>query len=113
MTDDNRTAVTLGLFLLVLCLWLLAPGCGGATHQPPAGELRGVAIQHASSTNDAATWDFRARVDGGLVTTPSWVADLRYDSRQVRAGHATWWLADAPESCTDEEATWCVVRGAR
>lgn len=97
---------------------LLASGCSNRAPLPPEGRYQVHAIAHATTYDrhggvldtHHCSW---AEVVGTEVYTPAWVADQRYDSRQLRAGRTTWWLADRPETCSDEHATWSVVRGER
>ena len=112
MTDNRDNAAPMAILSLLLILFgALFGGCARQAPPPECVDLRGVAIQHpAPHWNDGTTTPFRAVYDGTLVQTPAWVAAPRYDSRQVRLGRRTWWLADRPDSTTDTMAAWEVAR---
>ena len=111
--DDGPplSLVALGVFVA-----LLLGGCSQRQGPPPeCVTLQGHAIQHATLYDahhgtGAESTPFRAVYDGALIQTPAWVAAPRYDSRQVRDGRRTWWLASKPDSTTDTMAAWEVAR---
>lgn len=78
--------------------------------------LDGVARRHASLFEARAglsseRWYFSAELlDAHAVLVPAWVASLAVESRVVRCGRWTAWLADRPESVTDSVAVYRIVR---
>jgi hypothetical protein len=101
----------LALALLLLVGALLGQGCVRQAPPPECVTLDGRAIRHATPhIDDGTSTPFHAVYDGTLVQTPAWVTAPRYDSRQVRLGKRTWWLADRPDSVGDDVAAWEVAR---
>jgi hypothetical protein len=108
--SDDCTPPILALALLLLVGALLVQGCVRQAPPPECVTLYGRAIQHATEHYPGSTTPYRAVYDGTLIQTPAWVAAPRYDSRQVRLGRRTWWLAGTPDSVGDEVACWTVAR---
>lgn len=109
-----------GVLALALFLFLSLQGCATTGRAPLPGEtLTVVGIQHTSLYDEHHTTGARSQIEGAwsctydpatrLVTTPAEVALPMYDSRQIRSGRRTWWLANEPESVTDEEAAWTIA----
>ena len=96
---------------LLLLVVALAAGCTQSQPPPECVMLHGYAIQHATPhIDEGSSTPFRSVYDGMHVQTPAWVTAPRYDSRQVRLGRRTWWLADVPHTTGDDDATWEVAR---
>lgn len=117
VNDNDPVSIPWPVLLLLALVMAVLPGCGTTHYQARAADswLDGVAIQHPGlEPGDAGTsTSFKAFYNGddGLVQAPGWLADPRYDSRQLRKGPRTWWLATKDESTTDEDSSWTIARG--